>query len=256
MKNARSADSAIWRHIRPRLKELGYEKATPTTMRRIRHDAFEDKIGAHVIWRWKAGQFQGRAGVSSKEIGAVLAAHAGQTVEGPPDWWGLLQDFWQWGILEPKRFYHGRGEFAFRAGADAELVADSFWAFYMRVIEPRLQAVRTPGDILRLDVEEIGPHTMYAPACAAAAHLSGEDERARGFLEMCMSGHAVAKEHGYAGMDPESQGWPMACSFLRALGGDPEALPPSSQPYWPTKDPRFIAKVREGSQPPNWLSYE
>ena len=184
-----------------------------------------------------------------------MARHEGKTAEDPGDWRGLMRDFWQWGILEPERFYYGRGAFAFRAGTDAELVADSFWAFYARVVEPRLQSVRSPGDILRLDDEELGPYCMWEPTCAAAAHLSGDDERARAFLEMSMSGYEVAKEHGYQGMDAKHPGWPLASSMLTALGGDPEALP-APRPDWPRKDPRFIAKVREGTQPPDWLGYD
>lgn len=254
MKNSRSAGDAIWRLIRPRLKELGYEQ-DGFWMRRVRGGEIADTISGSVLWYTKHGAFEPAAAVASRSVGELLARHGGDAVQNPGDWRGLGQKFWQWGILEPARFYHGRGKFAFRAGADPEQVADTFWRFYVRVIEPRLLSVRTPGDILRLEDEEVGPYGMWEPTYAAAAHLSGDNARARAILEMSMSGYAVAKEHGYMGLDAEHPGWPIACSLFRSLGGDPSALPAATRPDWPRKDARFIAKVREGTQPPSWLGY-
>jgi hypothetical protein len=255
MKDRRSAGNAIWRHIRPRLEELGFEQ-DGFQMRRVRGGEISDTINGPVLWYSKHGALDPTAAVGSRAITELLARHGVGASPNPGDWRGLGAKFWQWGILEPERFYHGRGQFAFRAGADPEQVADTFWQFYVRVIEPRLQSVHTPGDILRLEDDEVGPYGMWEPTYAAAAHLSGDDARARAILEMCMSGYAVAKEHGYGGLAPEDPRWPIACSLLRALGGDPNALPAVPRPDWPRKDERFIAKVREGRRPPDWLGYK
>lgn len=255
MKNRRSAQIAIDRRVRPRLEGLGYEQ-DGLSMLRVRDGGIADSLICPVLWYSKHGALDPSASVGSRDISELLAQHGVETDGHPRNWRGLGANFWQWGILDPERFYHGRGQFAFRAGVDAEQVAEVFWSFYLRVIEPRLQSVRTPGDILRLEEEEVGPYSLWEPTYAAAAHLSGDDARARAILEMSMSGYAVAKEHGYGGVAPADPRWPIACSLLRALGGDPNALPTAPRPDWPRKNARFIAKVREGTRPPDWLGYE
>lgn len=235
-------------------------------MMRVRDGTMRDEIIGSCSWYSKYGVFQPSAGVGSKHLSELLARH-GQEAQGvgdPDKWRGLLEDFSQWGALDVERYYHGRGEFGFRAGADAEQVAEHFWAFYLRVVEPRLQSVRTPGDLLRLSEREIGPHGMHDVNCAAAAWLSGDEGRARAFLRMSMAGYALAEERGYRGIDPSSTWWPIAASMLRELGGDPQKLPTGPEADWPMKDPRFIARRREGRRlaiekgrtlSPGWIGY-